>query len=363
MTVDRRIVIGFVGLLVVGIGIVALHPVVSEGPQNESQPPNDQSEGPRTEVQTQTVQTEDPINVSDMELMIELGGPDEWDAGAVSTVTVVRAGETWHLYYEGSPPESELPEASFPRLWKIGHATSQDGVDWEKSGDDPVLPEGDDGAWDAGGVWDPVVLYDVEGKDRFHMWYGGQGNRTVNRTYDIGYAVSDDGTNWDRNGRISDFNDSSHYRLDVVHHDGLYHLYVGEEGGGILHFEAESPTGFDFENPDVVRIGSENVSGHPYVFTEEGRTYMTYGGGQEPIQYAMSNDSWTGFERRGTLFEGTEYGRVGDRGVMKRVNDTAYHLYFGVGSAEGADMTTIGRTAIHGERTPTTGTPLANASD
>jgi hypothetical protein len=88
------------------------------------------------------------------------------------------------LYYTAYGPEG------------IRLAVSTDGIHWQPRG--VVLPAGSPGAWDSITTVDPRVLY-LGGK--FHMLYMGHAEDPRFGSA-IGYAVSDDGVNWRRTGRL-----------------------------------------------------------------------------------------------------------------------------------------------------------------
>jgi predicted GH43/DUF377 family glycosyl hydrolase len=112
------------------------------------------------------------------------GAPGAWDAGALGSMTVLKVGELFHIYYEAwGVRESSATDYN---TLQLGHATSRDGVHWTEDPANPVLPKGTGKDWDRDGTWDPFVLYE---DGVFKMWYGGgpDGNSGW------GYAVSLDG--------------------------------------------------------------------------------------------------------------------------------------------------------------------------
>ena len=109
------------------------------------------------------------------------GVPGSWDELGVQQPSVLFDEQGFHMWYH-SPTGS----GSF----KIGYASSEDGIDWVKS-DDPVLLFGESGTWDDSEVISPNV---VKKDSVFHMLYQGS-NGQVSR---LGYAVSDDGIVWSK---------------------------------------------------------------------------------------------------------------------------------------------------------------------
>ena len=64
-----------------------------------------------------------------------------------------------------------------------GYATSSDGIEWTKYEGNPVFDLGPSGAWDDAEARSPIVLFDG---DAYKMWYSGYDGSS----YRIGYAIS-----------------------------------------------------------------------------------------------------------------------------------------------------------------------------
>ena len=84
-------------------------------------------------------------------------GPDAFDQAAAAHGTVLYEGSTYKLWYHAI----EDPGIS------IAYATSDDGINWTKEG--TVLPI-DSGTWEDWGIWGPSV---VKEDDTYWMWYAG----------------------------------------------------------------------------------------------------------------------------------------------------------------------------------------------
>ena len=132
------------------------------------------------------------------------GPKGSWDAGAIETMTVVKVGGSFHLYYEGWALNANGGLGAI----QIGHATSPDGVHWMKDPANPVLPKGNGTDLDSNGTWDPSVIYE---QGLFKMWYGG----STGRRFDWGYATSVDGVHFDRHGQLSRLGEVEDYY--VIH--------------------------------------------------------------------------------------------------------------------------------------------------
>jgi predicted GH43/DUF377 family glycosyl hydrolase len=170
-----------------------------------------------------------------------LDGPEEYDVNLIFGPTVVRDGEGYRMWYTGSDSDSiwtvnlatspdgiswtkhpenpvlrpsewyDAERAGDPwvvrddgvyRMWytcqnrpmnityAIAYATSQDGVNWIKHPQNPVLLAGEEGP-DSNSVRDPCVVRSTSG---YEMWYRGIGVAD----WTVCYATSDDGVNWVR---------------------------------------------------------------------------------------------------------------------------------------------------------------------
>ncbi len=109
------------------------------------------------------------------------GVQGEWDL-TINDICVIFVNGQYLMYYSGAESGS-----SFNR---IGLATSSDGINWTKYGDNPILTNGPSGAWDQNLVRRPSVLYDG---NIYHIWYEGHRDRMR-----IGYATSIDGVDWQK---------------------------------------------------------------------------------------------------------------------------------------------------------------------
>jgi len=88
------------------------------------------------------------------------GATGKWDEADVDNPTVIKQDSIYHMWYEGVNDGDDV--------CRIGYATSVDGLQWEKSLDNPVLDAGSSGNWDENGVAHPSVLID---ENSYKMWY------------------------------------------------------------------------------------------------------------------------------------------------------------------------------------------------
>jgi predicted GH43/DUF377 family glycosyl hydrolase len=114
--------------------------------------------------------------------LLSLGPGGTWDDEHVTSPSVVFDGATYHMWYAGHDGAN----------WRIGYATSSDGVTWTRAQTDAVLDLGPNGDFDDVHVYGPTVI--LEG-NTFNMWYTGYDGGA----YRIGYAISTNGINWTKN--------------------------------------------------------------------------------------------------------------------------------------------------------------------
>lgn len=112
--------------------------------------------------------------------------PATWDASWVNFTSIVKSGDTYYGYYEGSNDAA----ASF----RGGLATSSDGITWAKHGSNPILNVGSGGAWDDYSVIPEEVW--IEGA----TWYMLYAGRQSGGPWKMGLATSSDGVTWTKSG-------------------------------------------------------------------------------------------------------------------------------------------------------------------
>lgn len=67
------------------------------------------------------------------EEILKLGDRNDWDYNKVETPSVIFFNNTFHMYYSGGS------QYSIPVSYKIGHATSSDGINWIKDNVNPII--------------------------------------------------------------------------------------------------------------------------------------------------------------------------------------------------------------------------------
>lgn len=253
------------------------------------------------------------------------GSSGSWDAGAIETMTVVRVGDWYHLYYEGWA-------AGKPNglgVIQIGHALSREGVHWTKDPANPVLPRGTGNDWDYNGTWDPFVIYE---DGMFKMWYGGSSGDDV---CEWGYATSRDGVHFVKQCRLSHL---GRVEDDHVVHDqksGRYFMYYWDrhyEPQGLYCAQSPNETNFDFAGAQPVHIAglpyTNTMYKFPHVFQDGGQWFMYFGKFVRP----GCSGCWTGFA---TSQDGLRW-QLQNPQVMQchdafilKVTDGLYFMYYG----------------------------------
>jgi predicted GH43/DUF377 family glycosyl hydrolase len=245
--------------------------------------------------------SEDGINWIQYPTPVVPVGPDgSWDDVNAETPTVIKnADGTYELWYSGTGAHvSEWlkdGEPNFEVFHKIGHATSEDGINWIKDPKNPVMDidtENQD-KWDWLAVADPSVI--KEG-NVYKMWYTGASlNKDDKIILQIGYATSTDGINWER-------------------YEGNPVLPLGKEGS--------------WDAGSVMQ---------PSVFFDGEKYIMLYAGSDEPeeafgsIGYAISNDgvNWERLSEpiltKGKANSWDSYGLWGPTGMF---DESIYKMWY-----------------------------------
>jgi len=189
---------------------------------------------------------------------------DEWDAGAIGSVSVIKVGDVFHLYYEAWGKLADDGHKHDYDTLQIGHAVSLDGVHWVKDPANPVLRCGVPGSWAEHGTWDPFVRYE-DGK--FKLWYGGN----KDNKYEWAYATSDNGSQFVDHRPISRLGDVEDIHVTRDPKSGEYRLYYWDRAkaswgdimdgppapSGLFVARSENETDFDFANAQRLSVAGQ----------------------------------------------------------------------------------------------------------
>ena len=230
---------------------------------------------------------------------IMVAGPEEWEDAYIGPGSVIIHEGIYHMWYSAG----HFPGAG-NEDFKIGHATSEDGLTWTKD-ENPVLGPGETGNWDSRGVSFPSVL--LRG-DVFQMWFTGYSSNGI--FHSVGYATSTDGINWVKDagnpvlekGSSGEWDGSNLKAPSVVFNGSEYHMFYdafnNSAGNSIGH--ATSLDGIswtkDPENPILSSTGGTwdySTAELQTVVYCDSTFHMWYSGGrflEWDIGYATSVD-------------------------------------------------------------------------
>ncbi len=133
------------------------------------------------------VESIDGINWSEPQIVLAPSNEIDWEEDLNRPVVVKREDE-YFMWYTGQINAGDNENGKS----RIGFAKSQDGVNWVRVSDKPVLIAEE--PWEKTSVMCPHVIWDSE-ENVFKMWYSAGEQYEPNA---IGYAVSADGLNWEK---------------------------------------------------------------------------------------------------------------------------------------------------------------------
>ena len=144
------------------------------------------------------------------------GRPGKWDALIRERGWIMKDGDSWKLWYTGYSKERQ------PVTMRMGLATSNDGINWQRSFDDPIYDE----TW----IEDMMV---VSHDGRYFMFAEGARDQPQ-------MLESDDGVKWTRIGTLdvrqvngTPIQAGPHGTPTVFVKDGLWHLFYERYDAGI----------------------------------------------------------------------------------------------------------------------------------
>ena len=207
----------------------------------------------------------------------------DWDGERVRYPTVIQDGGAYKMWYVG---------VDIYDTGRVGYATSPDGIAWTRHSSNPVLDVGAPGAWDAMQLEGPFVI--KESSSSYKMWYSGSdangvwriGYATssdgVNWTKHVSNPVLDVGSQtWNNFGVLHPnvVKEGSTYKmwLLTIGDDGPHVSYATSSNGVDWTWNGASPLfGPTFEQwlwrPNVLPVGSTYHLWHSVWSSDEGRT-------------------------------------------------------------------------------------------
>ena len=172
----------------------------------------------------------DGIHWSEPQVVLAPNPSSGWE-DEINRPVVVRRGATYHMWYTGQTWRPTLPsEGRTVGRSAIGYAVSSDGLHWVRKSAEPVLSP--QATWEKVALMCPHVLWSEKDKT-FRMWYSGGDQYEPNA---VGYATSEDGIHWIKNGNNPVFRPDPRYEweqqrvagVQIIEQDGwFYALYIG----------------------------------------------------------------------------------------------------------------------------------------
>jgi predicted GH43/DUF377 family glycosyl hydrolase len=233
------------------------------------------------------------------------GEPSGWDAFGEHAPFVLKDGNLYKMWYEGSDGN----------VRQLGYATSRDGINWRKNPGNPVLQAGPD-AYDQFVAGHGTVLYE---DGLYKLWYHAIGDLDGIGDLDasIAYATSPDGIHWTKHGPVlvgaPESWDTGLWGPSVLKVNGRYWMWYSA-GGPIYPISigvATSRDGLAWK-----RVGNRPVItdpefihnfGDPHVIYDRGLFKMWFGdfSSDRAIYYAESENGLDWSEPVPSLFPGT----------------------------------------------------------
>lgn len=223
------------------------------------------------------------------EPVLRPGTSAAYDATVVETPTVVKDGNgTYHMWYSSV---NKFGGDGDEAIYRIGHATSQDGIRWTKDRNNPVIRPVDFSTndWNSWGVLEPTVIRE---DGIYKMWFDGlvvdaPDYKTAHHR--VGYATSKDGSEWEVNkapilelctGPMDKFLNSAFF---ILHSRGAYELWY--LGGECPDVHATSKDGIHWEGSQgtILQKGAPGQWDSwalfaPAIIFDEGKYKMWYSG-------------------------------------------------------------------------------------
>lgn len=204
-------------------------------------------------------------------------------------------------------------------------------VEFRPYGNNPVFTGSDSVKWDEHTRERGFILYD-EGK--YKLWYTGYKDEG---TKYLGYALSDDGIEWNRYSDKPIFDQKWTEDMFVMKYDGVYYMYA--EGLNDVAHLLTSDDGINWnEQGDLIIISAKGDTipgpyGTPSVIIANDKWYLFYERNDNGIWVAGTNDkrTWINIKDEPVLKKGPEKydsGAVAANQVLK-YKDKYYMFYHG----------------------------------
>lgn len=231
-------------------------------------------------------------------VLTKRGGNSCFDSHHAEGASVTKDGTTYKMWYGGY----QVP-AFGTASWRIGYATSTDGVGWVRYSCSAVLGLGTSGAWDDNYVKDPTVI--KESSNSYKMWYAGEDG---SGNWAIGYATSTGGTSWSKYGSNPVFRPG----IDGWNNDDVLEPHVEKQGNlYVMYFSARGTTTTAFS------LG--------YAISSDGINWAMGNSGRPVVSPGGSNSLTDGGVRGSDLLTASGIGRLWFYGS----DGNTYRMFYG----------------------------------
>jgi hypothetical protein len=202
------------------------------------------------------------------------GGPQAWDRDLRERGWIARDGDCWHLWYTGSNTDRDP-------IRRLGHATSDDGLNWTRDPANPLLPN----HW----VEDGCVVTAAGPRGRHCRWMFAEGEGDIAQL-----LVSRDRTRWRPCGPLDiRLRDGSPIPAGprgtpaVWLECGVWHLYYERKDEGVwLATSRDLVTFTNISDEPVLACGPEAYDRHGIAIDQivrfRGRYYAYYHSSSDP---------------------------------------------------------------------------------
>jgi hypothetical protein len=184
-----------------------------------------------------------------------------WDETTIDHATVLRENGEYKMWYTGWSPGG--PE------FKIGYATSPNGINWTKDTvNNPVLGPGA-ATWEDGGVGYCTVMHE-QGAE-YKMWYCGLNKTWAPDSGMTGYATSADGITWQRDtlnnpvlttGSSGEWDDAAAFATQVLVINGSYYMWYA--GNRFTWNPRHTGLAVSSDGIDWTKYDDTTTMSHPY---------------------------------------------------------------------------------------------------
>ncbi|MCL5072284.1 MAG: hypothetical protein M1308_15545, partial [Actinobacteria bacterium] len=178
--------------------------------------------------------------------VINAGESIDWDSDGVFEPAVICKDNKYYMWYTGMDKNAKM---------QIGLATSDDGINWEKGHQNPILIPDIKNTSESLGILEPSVIF-VD--NRFDMFYTRYDSLNKGISY-INFAFSLDGINWNKYennpiltpGEARDWESGGLSEPTVIEENEIFMLYLGmdkhADGRKLKMGLAASKNSFDWQ--------------------------------------------------------------------------------------------------------------------